>query len=78
MPDAPQPTFNSHGNLMTDWLVVVSYRAERDVYTLSWTRDGDLYRRTQQGAVAYPVEDLTALLDGIHQQVNVLAAPRLF
>ena len=78
MPDAPRPAFNSHGNIQHDWLVVVSYRAERDCYTLSWTRDGDRYHKTQQGAVAYPGEDLHDLVEGLVTQLNVLGAPRLF
>ena len=78
MPDAPKPTYNRHGALQTDWLVVVSYRAERDCYTLSWTKDGDAWHRTQQGALAYPVDDLPDLLEGVESRVQVLAGPRLF
>ena len=78
MPDAPKPTYNRHGALQTDWLVVVSYRAERDCYTLSWTKDGDRWHATKQGAIAYPVEDLADLLEGVHTQVQNLASPRLF
>lgn len=78
MPDAPDPTYNRNGTLMTDWLVVVRYDAPRDVLTLSWTRDGDLYRPTSQGAIAHPQDAVQALLEDTTSTIRRLHAPRLF
>lgn len=77
-PDAPPPTYNDNGRLMHEWLVVVRYDCIRDVITVSWTKDGDLYHRRQQGAVAYPSSNLTEALEAIGTQVSNLHAPRLF
>jgi hypothetical protein len=77
-PDAPAPTYNSHGNAVRPWLVVLRYDDARDVLTMSWTVDGDAWHRQQQGAQAWPSSEVEALVEAAEVKIRSLAAPRLF
>lgn len=77
MPDARPPIYGAHGQLLNEWLIVASFQPAREALTLSWTKDGDRWRRTQQGAVAFPQHDVDHLVDGFRVQVRMLHEPRL-
>lgn len=77
-PDAPPPTYDAQGNLALGWLLVVRYEPTDGAVTLSWTKDGDLFRRTQQGAQAYLPEDMPEVAEAVRQTLVMLANPSLF
>lgn len=78
MANAPAPTYDEHGNIDLEWLLVVRYDPSRRCITLSWTKDGDLFRRSKRGAMAYPVDEAGDVLDGITSTMAMLANPTLF
>lgn len=77
-PDAPTPHYDADGNRQLEWLIVTRYDPARACVTVSWTKDGDLYRQTKRGAVAVEAHDAPAIVDAIERTVRMLADPSLF
>lgn len=77
-PDAPAPTYDEEGNRQLEWLVVTRYDPARGVVTISWSKDGDLFRQSKRGAVACEADDAPAIFDAMERTVRMLADPTLF
>lgn len=78
MPDAPTPHYDRQGNLDLEWLMVVRYDPARQCVTVSWTKDGDLFRSSKRGAVAHPITDMQEITDAMIATTAMLANPALF
>lgn len=76
-PDAPTPSYDRNGNLELGWLVVVRYNPSDKAVTLSWSKDGDLYRQSKHGAVGFMPEDLAGIQDGVRNTLIHLTNPAL-
>lgn len=77
MPDAPTPTYDTDGNLALGWLLVVRYDPPTNVVTLSWSKDGDLYRSSKHGAVAYQAHEVEDITEAARATVVMLTSPSL-
>jgi len=72
--DKHRPTWEEDGNQALGWLLVARYHPPEGVVTISWTKDGDLFRQTKQGAIAFPrdafPDQSAALVDTLRMLTN--------
>ena len=76
-PDAPPPTYDEQGNLELGWLLVARYVPSEKAITVSWNKDGDLYRQSKHGAVGFMPEDIAGVRDGLVNTLTFLTKPTL-
>lgn len=76
-PDAPVPTYDQDGNLALGWLVVVRYVPSDGAVVISWSKDGDLYRQSKQGAAGFLPGDLDGITQACSDTLTMLTSPSL-
>lgn len=78
MPDAPAPTYDSHGNLVAEWKVTIRYDALRDVLEVHQAQEAGPYTKARRHTDVYAPHEVEALLASIGTMVRTLGARRLF
>lgn len=78
MPDAPAPTYDSHGNQVAAWQIVIEYDPLRDVLSTRWRQEAGPYHKAKRESRDYPVMDLEDLVADVQRAVRILGARRLF
>lgn len=77
-PDAPTPTYDSHGNEVAEWAIRISYDASRDQIGVYWSQEAGPYHTAKREFKAYDVTDLEDVLSDVQKAVRILGARRLF
>ena len=78
MPDAPRPTYDSHGNLVGGWAVGLSYDPAKDELSLYWRQAAGPYHAAKNGTETYDPRDLEDAIAALDRRVRILGARRLF
>lgn len=76
-PDAPVPTYDQQGNLALGWLLVARYDPKDNAVTVSWSKDGDLYRSSKMGAIGFLPDDLAGQQEALRTTLVMLTNPSL-
>lgn len=77
-PDAPAPTFDSHGNQVAAWVIRAEYNPLIDLLTLSMTQEAGPYHKAKRVYNTYDVNDVEDLLADMTRAVRIMGARRLF
>lgn len=77
-PDAPAPTYDSHGNAVSEWTINVRYDAVRDLVTVRWSIEAGPYNKASSGSNEYAPQDLEDAISDVQRAVRICGARRLF
>lgn len=77
-PDAPPPTYDSHGNIVAEWMVTVRYDAVRDAITVHQAQEAGPYTKARRHTDTYAPNEVEALLASLTTMIRTLGARRLF
>lgn len=77
-PDAPAPTYDSHGNLVAEWTVSINYDAVRDVLRVHMRQEAGPYTRATVETHEYAPQDVEDAVSDLCRQVRIRGARRLF
>lgn len=77
-PDAPAPTYDSHGNQVSEWYVRVAYDAIRDQLGVYWSIKAGPYNKASNGFNVYEPQDLEDAISDLQRAVRICGARRLF
>lgn len=78
MPDAPAPTFDSHGNMVSGWSTRIDYDPIRDLISISWNIEAGPYNRDSRGREEFDPVDLEDAISHLQRTVRICGARRLF
>lgn len=78
VPDAPEPVYDSHGNLVTGWHLTVRYVPEADAVVVYWQHEPNPYTAGKSDTTTWSPEDLEGALTEVNIRLRTLAARRLF
>lgn len=78
MPDAPKPTYDSHGNMVAAWTIRVGYDPLRDLLEVHWRQEAGPYHKAKSLTETYDPVDLEDMLATLQRAVRILGARRLF
>jgi hypothetical protein len=77
-PDAPQPTYDSKGNMVAQWTLRVAYDSVRDQLTLDWSQEAGPYHKAKRVSNTYDPRNLEDAIADIQRAMRILGARRLF
>lgn len=77
-PDAPSPTYDSHGNLVAEWKVSIEYDALRDVLRVFWRQEPGPYHKGKSLVTEHAPQDVEDALSDVVKAVRIMGARRLF
>lgn len=77
-PDAPEPIYDSHGNLVAGWHVGVFYDPTSDAVHVYWATQEGSYARATTGTRCWPAEEVGEALEEVQRRAEHLGARRLF
>lgn len=78
MPDAPQPTYDSHGNMVAAWTIRCSYDPLRDLLEVHWHQEAGPYHKEKRLTETYDPSDVEDLIATVQRAIRILGARRLF
>lgn len=78
VPDAPEPVYDSHGNLVTGWHLSVRYVPEADALVLYWQHEPNPYTAGKSDTTTWTPDQVESLLVEVNIRLRTLAARRLF
>lgn len=78
MPDAPAPTYDSHGNIVPPWSVTATYDPVRDEINVRSYRGESSYLKAVDRVWSCDGDDVEAAVEHLAREVRVLGSPRLF
>lgn len=77
-PDAPAPTYDSHGNMVAPWMIRISYDPLRDVIDVFWQQEAGPYHKAKTLSTTHAPVDVEDALADVCRAVRILGARRLF
>lgn len=77
-PDAPAPTYDSHGNQVSAWYVRAEFDPVRDRLVVSWQISAGPYNKASAGVKDYDPVDLEDVVADLQRAVRICGARRLF
>lgn len=78
MPDAPSPTYDSHGNRVAAWKVTIEYDDARDELRLCYRADPGPYSSGHRRDDVYDPADIEDALGDLTRAIRIMGARRLF
>lgn len=77
-PDAPPPTYDSHGNEVAPWHISLAYNPVRDLLTLWFRQEACEYASEKTLAMDYPPTSVEQALEVAARLAREASARRLF
>lgn len=78
MPNAPQPTYDSHGNPVVHWTARLGYDPTDDAIVLTFEVPEGPYHKSQHLSTGYGFDEIEEALADLQRLVRTAAARRLF
>lgn len=77
-PDAPAPTYDSHGNMVAEWSIRFSYDSLRDRLEVTASQEAGPYHKATRETRYFEVVDVEDALAFVQQRARICGARRLF
>ncbi len=77
MPDAPEPRYDSRGNLVAEWAVTLRYDPRRDELVVYWVQGEGTYHTSGRGSEVLDHADLEDAIRAVQTRARILGARRL-
>ncbi len=78
VPDAPPPTYDSHGSLVAAWKVTIEYDDVRDEIRVHRQQEAGAYTKARRETATYAPTEIEDALQDLERIARICSARRLF